>query len=770
MKCARRHDRTISLHTYSREHYQFLHDEGKKGHLFCPYCGQPVFFRLNIHEEPAFIHKHMSQQELCEQAEEQEDQKKHAEREESASYKELGGFRFPTGKQIISQTNESYDWQEPRSIQFSDALHLEENEQAHTIDLFPHITFSTPQLQAVTHKDGPMLVLAGAGSGKTRVLTARAAYLMSHHHIPAHHILLVTFTTKASSEMKERLRKQYQLHPSQASQVVTGTFHSLFYKMLLHDDANKWNGQHLIKFDWQKEQYIRKAIMNEGLDEKNYPTDQVLQSIGFWKNAFLPGELPDLKDEKEKHMWTIYQSYEQQKRDNQQFDFDDMAIACLHMLTEQPELLKRYQERFKYILVDEFQDINPVQYQLIQLLAGETEQLFCVGDDDQAIYAFRGSNPAFILEFKRDYPLAQIVHLHANYRSHHTIVASADAVIKKNQHRYEKTLKAVRSETIPPTLFYPYDEEEEATMIVSDIQEKIKNGAKPSDICVLFRTNTGGRAIYERLHQSAIPYETESGVKAFYSRRIVRVLLAFLSLSQDADDVAAMKQLLPVFFLKQQTLNTMKALTITEDCSMVDALGKLTDIQPFQQKKLQSIVPLFRTLRNLKPSDAVAFIEQKMGLGDYLKKRVNDTNVLEKGADDVRDVKTAAKRFETIEAFLAHAEHMKSAEKEKTDEPGVQLMTIHRAKGLEFQTVYITCVVDGALPHDFSLDELRNGEEEALEEERRLLYVAMTRAEQSLYLSVPSFRRGKTAHRSRFLYPLLKKNRALFTEKQQAPL
>lgn len=770
MKCARRHDRTISLHTYSREHYQFLHDEGKKGHLFCPYCGQPVFFRLNIHEEPAFIHKHMSQQELCEQTEEQEDQKKHAEREESAPYKEFGGFRFPTGKQIISQTNESYDWQEPRSIQFSDAIHLEENEKAHTIELFPHITFSTPQLQAVTHKDGPMLVLAGAGSGKTRVLTARAAYLMSHHHIPAHHILLVTFTTKASSEMKERLRKQYQLHPSQASQVVTGTFHSLFYKMLLHDDANKWNGQHLIKFDWQKEQYIRKAIMNEGLDEKDYPTDQVLQSIGYWKNAFLPGDLPDLKDEKEKHMWTIYQSYEQQKRDNQQFDFDDMAIACLHMLTEQPELLKRYQERFKYILVDEFQDINPVQYQLIQLLAGESEQLFCVGDDDQAIYAFRGSNPAFILEFKRDYPSAQIVHLHANYRSHHTIVASADAIIKKNQHRYEKTLKAVRSETIPPTLFYPYDEEEEATMIVADIQEKIKNGAKPSDICVLFRTNTGGRAIYERLHQSAIPYETEAGVKAFYSRRIVRVLLAFLSLSQDADDVAAMKQLLPVFFLKQQTLNTMKALTITEDCSMVDALGKLTDIQPFQRKKLQSIVPLFRTLRNLKPSDAVAFIEQKMGLGDYLKKRVNDTNVLEKGADDVRDVKTAAKRFETIEAFLAHAEHMKSAEKEKTDEPGVQLMTIHRAKGLEFQTVYITCVVDGALPHDFSLDELRNGDEEALEEERRLLYVAMTRAEQSLYLSVPSFRRGKTAHRSRFLYPLLKKNRALFTEKQQAPL
>ncbi|OLP64858.1 putative ATP-dependent DNA helicase YjcD [Bacillus pumilus] len=757
MKCARRHDRTISLHTYSREHYQFLHDEGKKGHLSCPYCGNPVFFRLNIHEEPAFIHK----LEVCEKAEEPE---------EKSSYKELGGFRFPTGKQIISQPKDTFDWQEPRAIQFDEAFHLQVNEQGHTIDLFPHITFSTPQLEAVTHQNGPMLVLAGAGSGKTRVLTARAAYLISQHQIPAHHILLVTFTTKASSEMKERLRMQYQLQPSQASQVVTGTFHSLFYKMLLHDDPTKWNGQHLIKFDWQKEQYIRKAIMNEGLDEKDYPTDQVLQLIGFWKNAFLPDERPELNDEKEKHIWTIYQSYEQQKQDHQQFDFDDMAIACLQMLTEQPELLKKYQERFKYILVDEFQDINPVQYQLIRLLAGESEQLFCVGDDDQAIYAFRGSNPAFILHFKQDYPSAHIIHLHANYRSHHTIVASADAVIRKNQHRYAKTLKAVRTEKLPPTLFYPYDEEEEATMIVADIQEKIKNGAKPNDFCVLFRTNTGGRAIYERLHQSAIPYQTDTGVKAFYSRRVVRVLLAFLSLSQDTDDVPAMKQLLPVFFLKQQTLNTLKALTITEDCSMVEALGKLTDIQPFQRKKLQSIVPLFRTLRTLKPSDAVSFIEQKMGLGDYLKKRVSDTNVLEKGADDVRDVKTAAKRFETIEDFLSHAEHMKSAEKEKTDAHGVQLMTIHRAKGLEFQTVYITCVVDGALPHDFALDELRQGEEEATEEERRLLYVAMTRAEQSLYLSVPSFRRGKTAHRSRFLYPLLKKNRELFTQKQQAPL
>ncbi|MGE6631023.1 UvrD-helicase domain-containing protein [Bacillus sp. NPDC077027] len=756
MKCARLNDRTISLHTYSREHYQFLHEEGKKGHLFCPHCGNPIFFRLTIHEAPAFVHKQASHlNDECEKACE------HAEslqKEQTPSYQEHGGFRFPTGKQIITQSNQVQEWQMPKPIKTNEEFRALA-EQTHSIEPFTHVSFSTPQLEAVTHTDGPMLVLAGAGSGKTRVLTARAAYMISGQNIPAHHILLVTFTTKASAEMKERLRTQYGLKPSQASQVITGTFHSLFYKMLLHDNSKRWHGQQLIKFDWQKEQYIRKALIEEGLDEKEYPMDQILQLIGYWKNAFLPNETPDLEDTKEKQMWSIYRHYERQKQENNQFDFDDMAISCLHMLMAKPALLKSYQDRFQYILVDEFQDINPVQYRIIQLLAAESKQLFCVGDDDQAIYAFRGSNPSFILDFPKDYPSAKIVHLHANYRSHHTIVASADAIIQKNQHRFKKTLRAVRIEQTSPILFYPHDEEEEATMIVSDIQDKIANGANPNDFCVLFRTNTGGRAIYERLHQSAIPYQADTGVKSFYSRRIVRMILAFLSLSQNEDDVTAMKLLLPVFFLKQQALNTLKALTITEDCSMVEALAKLTDIKPFQQKKLRSIAPLFQTLRKLKPTEAISFIEQKLGLGDYLKKRGNDLSILEKGADDVRDVKTAAKRFETIEEFLAHADHMKSAEKEKTDHSGVQLMTMHRAKGLEFKTVYITCAVDGALPHDFALDELRNGNEEAIEEERRLLYVAMTRAEESLYLSIPSFRRGKTAHRSRFLYPVLAQKR-----------
>ncbi|WP_024572401.1 3'-5' exonuclease, partial [Bacillus subtilis] len=299
----------------------------------------------------------------------------------------------------------------------------------------------------------------------------------------------------------------------------------------------------------------------------------------------------------------------------------------------------------------------------------------------------------------------------------------------------------------------------EATMVVSDIKEKIQNGASPDDFAVLYRTNSGGRAIYERLHQSSIPYTADRGVQSFYSRRIVRQILAYLYASQNEDDTEAINHLLPALFLKQSALNTLKALSITEDCTMIKALAKLPDLKPFQLDKIKKIVPFFASLRTMKPLEAITFAEGKMGFSEYLKKRGNEGNKLEKGSDDLRDIKVVAKKFKTIPDFLAHVDHMRAAEKNRTDEHGVQLMTIHRSKGLEFKTVYVLGTVDGSIPHDFSLETARKGDEAALEEERRLLYVAMTRAKQHLYLSCPANRRGKTANRSRFLYPLLQKAR-----------
>ncbi|MCY8808895.1 ATP-dependent helicase [Bacillus atrophaeus] len=755
MKCARLNDRTIHLHTYSREHYQFLYEEAVKGHLFCAHCGRPVIMRLDILQEPEFLHREKGDFSACEEACHSTSRKQEAKKED---YEESGVFRLPKGKAISADKSLVLtEWQPPRKINPGTPF-LKKPEAQH-LSLFPTIGLNTDQLQAVTETEGPLLVLAGAGSGKTRVLTARAAHMIEHLGVSPENMLLVTFTTKAVAEMKERMANEYGLAPQHVGRLVTGTFHSLFYKILYHYDSSKWNGEHLLKMEWQKEQYIKKALYEEGADEKEFPVDQAIQQIGYWKNSYLPGERIPLKDEWEKQVYRLYEHYEWQKKEHGQFDFDDMASACYELFQSRPDILEHYQTRFTYILIDEFQDINPVQYKIMQMLASPEQNLCCVGDDDQSIYAFRGSSPSFILDFQKDYPGAKTVYLTANYRSTHPIVSSADLVVKKNKKRYVKTLEATRDDVQHPVLFYPYDEEEEATMVVSDIKEKIQNGARPEDFAVLYRTNSGGRAIYERLHQSSVPYTADRGVQSFYSRRIVRQILAYLYVSQNEDDTEAIKHLLPALFLKQSALNTLKALSITEDCSMVKALTKLPDLKPFQLNKIKKIVPFFASLRTMKPVEAITFAEGKMGFSEYLKKRGNEGNKQEKGSDDLRDVKVVAKKFKTIPDFLAHVDHMRAAEKNKTAENGVQLMTVHRSKGLEFKTVYVLGAVDGSIPHDFSLETARKGDETALEEERRLLYVAMTRAEQHLYISCPANRRGKTAHRSRFLQPLMQLNK-----------
>ncbi|MGE0909567.1 ATP-dependent helicase [Bacillus atrophaeus] len=755
MKCARLNDRTIHLHTYSREHYQFLYEEAVKGHLFCAHCGRPVIMRLDILQEPEFLHREKGDFSACEEACHSTPRKQEAKKED---YEESGVFRLPKGKAISADKSPVLtEWQPPRKINPGTPF-LKKPEAQH-LSLFPTIGLNTDQLQAVTETEGPLLVLAGAGSGKTRVLTARAAHMIEHLGVSPENMLLVTFTTKAVAEMKERMANEYGLAPQHVGRLVTGTFHSLFYKILYHYDSSKWNGDHLLKMEWQKEQYIKKALYEEGADEKEFPVDQAIQQISYWKNSYLPGERIPLKDEWEKQVYRLYEHYERQKKEHGQFDFDDMASACYELFQSRPDILEHYQTRFTYILIDEFQDINPVQYKIMQMLASPEQNLCCVGDDDQSIYAFRGSSPSFILDFQKDYPGAKTVYLTANYRSTHPIVSSADLVVRKNKKRYVKTLEATRDDVQHPVLFYPYDEEEEATMVVSDIKEKIQNGARPEDFAVLYRTNSGGRAIYERLHQSSVPYTADRGVQSFYSRRIVRQILAYLYVSQNEDDTEAIKHLLPALFLKQSVLNTLKALSITEDCSMVKALTKLPDLKPFQLNKIKKIVPFFASLRTMKPVEAITFAEGKMGFSEYLKKRGNEGNKLEKGSDDLRDVKVAAKKFKTIPDFLAHVDHMRAAEKNKTAENGVQLMTVHRSKGLEFKTVYVLGAVDGSIPHDFSLETARKGDETALEEERRLLYVAMTRAEQHLYISCPANRRGKTAHRSRFLQPLMLLNK-----------
>jgi DNA helicase-2/ATP-dependent DNA helicase PcrA len=309
-------------------------------------------------------------------------------------------------------------------------------------------------------------------------------------------------------------------------------------------------------------------------------------------------------------------------------------------------------------------------------------------------------------------------------------------------------MKAQFESSTSPFLFFPFDEEEEATMIVTDIQEKIVQGAKPSEFAILYRTNASSRAVFERLASSNLPFKIDLDSEAFYERHIVKSVLSFLTISLDEDDHQALSNILPSLFLSQTVLKDIKAESILKDCSYLEALSHLKTKHAFQEKKLKKAVQLIRSLKFGSSLKAIETIEKDLGFLDFLKKRGTESNQQDKGSDDLKDLKVAAKSFTSIQAFLSHAEHMTAMNKEiknlsKHFPDAISLSTIHRAKGLEYKNVYIIGAVDGSLPHDYALDGLRNGDFAALEEERRLFYVAMTRAKQELLMSVPQNRRGK---------------------------
>ncbi|KFZ42620.1 ATP-dependent helicase [Anoxybacillus sp. KU2-6(11)] len=692
MNKAQYNGKLFDIHTLPREKYELVYEQSLRNKWTCPTCGGIVRFHLAIEHAPHFYHV------------------------SNACIKE-------ERKQanIIS-------------IRPTEPFHMKEKKQMTVCG----IPLDAEQYEAVHHVEGPLLVLAGAGSGKTRTLTTRAATMITTHHIKAKNIMIVTFTTKAAKELAERLQS-YNLFDIP----TVGTFHSLFYRMLQHADPFRWRHERLIR-DWQKEKMMKEIGRHIGIDERDFPYDEAIQRMSYWKNTLTSLDDIAIENEWDERVVQLYKQYEMKKQQLELFDFDDMLYACYDMLRTDEKRLRQYHERFHYFLIDEFQDINRVQYETMKLLASHTHHICAVGDDDQAIYAFRGSDSSFIHQFQQDFPNTKIVKLTENYRSSHPIVALANRIIAKSRTRIPKQMNAQTDSRHMPTMFFPYDEEEEATMIACDIEERMKQGVKPSDIAVLCRTNASARAVFERLSQLHIPVTTDGD--SFYNRRIVRYLLSFFQLALDPNDEQAMADVATVLFLKQTVINDVKAISILQDCSLVEALAKLDGIQPFQQQKLRTIAPLFAKVKEMKPFDAIDFIEKEMGLGEFLKKRGNEGNTIEKGSDDVRDVKVVARKFKTIQAFLSHVKRVQSYAHTTCDD-GIQLMTIHRSKGLEFPVVYIIGAVDGLLPHDYALEAYRNGDVAPLEEERRLFYVAITRAKERLFISVPSMRRLKKSKR-----------------------
>lgn len=760
MKTALYQNQRIVLGQLAREQYQKIYLAGKNGELYCPICNEKVRLVLGIQELPRFTHVHSPAID-CQLP---------AIVDTEPNHLELNGFRIPQGRTIVDSSKKIDLFRPAKTIEA--AVPFKQPDEAIQPDYSPYlmqlavngVVLDKSQSEAVMATEGSLLVLAGAGSGKTRVLTARTAHMLEVNNIEPRTIMLVTFTAKASGEMKSRLLSYPQIKREKINQLVTGTFHSIFYRILMFHKGNQWSSDRLLKKEWQRDKILKDAGKELYLSEKEFAYDLALQQIGFWKNSLLlPHAITSSSDWEEKVLF-LYQKYEEYKAQEGLFDFDDMLIGCYQLLSSNPSLLEQYQNRFHYFLIDEFQDVNKVQYELIKLLSRKHKNVCAVGDDDQSIYAFRGSDPSYLLDFEKDFPNAKLVTLDQNYRSSHEIVTAANDMIKKNKVRRLKKMKAQFESKIPPVCFFPHDEEEEATMVVTDLQEKIAQGANPSDFAILFRTNAGSRAMFERLASSNLPFKIDFDAEAFYDRRIVKSILSFLKISMNEDDTQALSDILPFLFLKQAAIKDLKAESILKDCSTLEALSFLKTKHQFQEKKLKKAVPIIRSLKYTTPVKALETIEKDLGFLDFLKKRGNESNQLEKGSDDLKDLKVAAKSFDTVQALLNHAEHMSAMNKEiknlsKHFTDAITLSTIHRSKGLEYKHVYIIGAVDGSLPHDFALESSRNGDFSALEEERRLFYVAMTRAKLELLISVPQNRRGKKANPSRFLAPLLKKRK-----------
>ncbi|MFD2369247.1 ATP-dependent helicase [Brevibacillus sp. GCM10020057] len=618
------------------------------------------------------------------------------------------------------------------------------------------------QQRAVHTTEGPLLILAGAGSGKTRVMTARTTHLIQNLGVEPKRIMVVTFTTKAAEEIRQRIARQ--LLPGQARELVAGTFHSIFYRMLLHHQPGRWDPQRLLKKEWQKWRLLRDTGALLGHEDllalKENEAFDALGVVSRWKNEYiLPHEvtLREPANETERLAQQLYPLYEEAKKKHNWFDFDDMLIGCYEMLQEDTQLLRRYQERIAYVMIDEFQDINRIQYETVKLLAAPRNNLCVIGDDDQSIYGFRGSDPQYILGFTKDFPEAKTITLEVNYRSHSAIVSLGYSLIVHNRERWEKECRSFHREEGDTYLFEPEDEEEQASRIVDEIVRRRELGISLGECAILYRTNESARPILERLSEAGIPFHYTQEEDSFYQRQTVRWVLHYLRLAVNPDDTDALKEILPTLYISHEMWNTLRSQAILEDLPILHVLPRLPQLKPYQRKHLQAVADILSSCRECSPAQALELIYEDGKLRDYLKKRAkNREDGKDRWADELQQILAAAKRHPTVADLLRHFEQMATREKEwRTQRPlpeeAVHVLSIHRAKGLEYDHVFLPDLVEGALPHEYTLDELRKGGSAALEEERRLLYVAITRARRSLCIGIPRERFGRKTRVSRFI-------------------
>ncbi|MEA2647114.1 MAG: ATP-dependent helicase UvrD/PcrA [Chloroflexota bacterium] len=604
-------------------------------------------------------------------------------------------------------------------------------------------TLNPPQLEAVTAPDGPLLVFAGAGSGKTRVLTYRIAHLIQTGRAHPDQVLAVTFTNKAAREMRERIAA---IVGADRAPAWMGTFHSICGRILRRDgQLIGINRSYVIYDEADRLASMKRAMQRLGLDEKRFPPGAVVQKISHAKNEMLgPEEFAAAADDYfAEVVGRVYPLYEASMRDASALDFDDMLLMAVRLFREGKGALEKWQRRFNHVLVDEYQDTNLVQYTLVQMLCEEHRNLCVVGDDDQSIYRFRGADVRNILGFERDFPEARVVKLEQNYRSTQNILDAAHAVIKAVPDRAEKTLWTDAGPGQRVMLAQVYDEQEEAEALAGEIRRLTSGEGEMSlrDIAVLYRTNAQSRALEETLVRQGIPYKLIGGVR-FYERREIKDALAYLRLVFNPSDVVAFRRIINVPRRKigDKTVALIEAEATAQGSSLSDVLSEPVKIPGLGSAAILALTE-FRDLINGLRAD----LDAKVALPDLIEDLLVRTGLqrmyndgTEEGAErwqNLLEFKGLASEYAGLEGSEALARMLEDAalvsDVDDLDEskPGITLITLHMVKGLEFPVVFMVGMEEGLLPHMRALEEPGG-----VDEERRLCYVGMTRAMRRLYL------------------------------------
>lgn len=589
-------------------------------------------------------------------------------------------------------------------------------------------SFTKSQSEAIRHQDGPLLVLAGPGSGKTTVVTKRVQYLVQDCHISPSSILVITFTKAAATEMKERflrLMEQSEEKPQGYGNVLFGTFHAVFFNILKLSYG--FTAANILREE-TRYQYMKEIVdrLKLEIDDENEFISGVLGEISLIKNERIALEHYFSKNCAEDIFRKIFASYEQRKRNARLIDFDDMLSYTWELLTKRPDILEAWQKKFRYILVDEFQDINRLQYDILRLLAQPENNLFIVGDDDQSIYRFRGAKPEIMLNFQKDFPTAGRVLLNDNFRSTRQIVNAAGRVIRKNQSRFAKEITARGGEGPGVRILAFEDQQQECLYLLKEMQEYKKNGGAWQQMAVLYRTNTQPRLLIQKFMEFNVPFRVRDQVPNLFEHWIAKNLFCYIRLACGSK---LRKDLLPVLNRPKRYMNRE---CLNDEIICWEYMMDYYKDKPYVCDKIERLQYDLKMLSRMGPFAAINYIRHVMGYEEYLKeyaefRRMNAEDLMEV----LNELQESARAYKTYDEWFAYMEHYKKEmdemrKRQQEVKEGVHLATMHSSKGLEYDKVFILDAAEGITPYKKAVLDAD------LEEERRMFYVAMTRAKKEL--------------------------------------